>query len=164
MKTSANKIELFANVAIIVTALLISGIVVKRYFFDSQAKPASIIGTRINLPGADWSKNRSTLILALSKDCRFCTQSARFYQRLVKKTASPDAARLIAVFPQSVEESTRYLNETGVSVNDIRQTSLASLGTKGTPTLILINNDGIISDSWIMTLSSEKEAEVQAKL
>lgn len=164
MKTLANKIELFANVAIIVVALLISGIVVKRYFFDSQTKPASIIGTRINLSGADWSKNRSTLILALSKDCRFCTQSAPFYQRLVKKTASPNAARLIAVFPQSVEESTRYLNEIGVQITDIKQTSLTSLGTKGTPTLILVNNDGIITDSWMGMLSSEKEAEVLAKL
>jgi hypothetical protein len=35
----------------------------------------------------------------------------------------------------------------------------ASLGVRGTPTLLLVNNTGKIADFWVGKLSPDKEAE-----
>jgi len=51
-----------------------------------------------------------------------------------------------------------------VGISDVRQAALSSLGARGTPTLILVNNNGIITDSWVGMLSPEKEAEVWTRL
>ena len=93
MNTFYKKVELFANIAIIIVAILFSAVLVRRYLLtdshDHQAEtePQIKAGTKLSLPGVDWAKNEQTLLLVLSKDCRYCTESAPFYQRLVQERA-----------------------------------------------------------------------------
>jgi hypothetical protein len=46
----------------------------------------------------------------------------------------------------------------------IRQAPPSSLGVQGTPTLLLVNKEGVITSSWRGKLPSEKELEVMARL
>ncbi len=159
------KIELLANVAIIVIALLLGAVLVKRYLMtDSQAsRPAAEQirpGTKIDLPGVDWSKSQQTLVLALSDGCRYCTESAAFYQRLAKEKASAGGVRLIAVLPQEVSQGQTYLSKLGVAVDEVRQSTLSTIGVSGTPTLLLVDNNGAVKQSWLGKLPPDKETEV----
>ena len=66
----------------IVTALLIGGIFVKKYFLDKPivsgeaARLQPAIGSKIDLAEVNWANQPKTLILVLRKGCRFCTESA----------------------------------------------------------------------------------------
>jgi len=164
------KTELLANIAIIIVAILLGGVLVKRYLltsdeaFDDRNSVSRIAaGTKVSLPEIDWAKSDRTLLLVLSKGCHFCSESAPFYQRLVLDTDGR-GVQLVAVLPQDVNEGRQYLNELGVAINEIRQSPLDSLGVGGTPTLILVNREGVVTDSWVGKLPPDKESEVLDRL
>jgi hypothetical protein len=165
------KTELLANIAIIVVALLLCGILVKRYILPgNEAAPAQSLdpripaGTKAALPGVDWAKHGETLVFVLSRDCRYCTQSAPFYQRLTREAAGRPGLYLLAVLPQEVEDGKKYLSELGVSVNEVRQASPSTTGAGVTPTLILVDGKGIVKNSWVGQLATPEENEVLSQL
>lgn len=169
MRSLTKKIELGANIAIIVVAILL-GTVILRSLLSSrsgrrQGRPPAIQpGTQLLLPGVDWKANGRTLVLALSTRCHFCTESAPFYQRLAQERLNNPRLRLIALFPQSVEDGQNYLEHLGIKVDEVRQAQLESLGLTGTPTLVLANNEGIVEDSWRGKLVSDDEEKLLLSL
>lgn len=165
------KTELLANIAIIVVALLLCGVLVKKFFFNgNEAAPAHSVdpkipaGAKAALPGVDWAKNGKTLVLVLSRDCRYCTQSAPFYQRLTRETAGRPGVHLLAVLPQDVEDGKKYLSDLGISVHEVKQASPSATGAGATPTLILVDDKGIVKNSWVGQLATPEENEVLSQL
>lgn len=168
MTNLTKKIELCANVAIIVVALLLVAVLVKRFLPSSTASNQSAttvaVGTKVPLTDTDWGKNGRTMLLVLSTQCHFCTESASFYQRLAQERATLNNVRLVAVLPQTVGDSQQYLSKLGITVDEIKQSSLNSMGVSGTPTLILADNTGSVSGAWVGKLPADKEAEVLGRL
>lgn len=164
MKSLTKKIELLANVTIIALALLLGGVLIKRYLL-TEAKPVEAsAGDKISVPEVDWTKNGQTLLLVLQSDCRYCTESAEFYQRLVREAANRNRARIVAVLPQEVSDSRQYLDEHGIKVDEVRQGSLETMKIAGTPTLIMVNDKGVVTNVWRGKLTPEKESEVLSHL
>lgn len=169
MNTLAKKIELLANVAIIVVALVLGAVLVKRYLLPQPADsgpPANARiepGTKLSLPGVDWGRSDKTLLMALSTTCHFCTESAPFYQRLAR-AAEAKGINVIAVLPQPESESRQYLSGLAIPISDVRQATLGALGVSGTPTLILVDDKGQVASSWVGKLQSDRESEVAAAL
>ena len=162
--------ELFANIAIIIVAILLSVVLVKRFVLDRN-EPANPVaanqlasGDRVPLEGIEWLKNGHTILLVLQKECRYCTESAPFYQRLITETANRADVKLIALFPQTVTEGKQYLDEIGVNISDVRQVSPKQVKVSGTPTLILVNESGVAVDIWKGKLPPEAESQVLRKL
>lgn len=167
MSQLLKKTEMVANIAIIVVAVLLGVVLVKNYLLPTPQPPmpeAIAAGTKLSLSGVDWKANGRTLVLALSTTCRFCTESGPFYQRLAQERATNQNIRLVAVFPQPVEEGQKYLSELGVTVDEVRQVRLDSVGIMATPTLILANADGAVAESWQGKLPGEKESELLTEL
>ncbi|MBV9926722.1 MAG: hypothetical protein JOZ96_17015 [Acidobacteria bacterium] len=160
------KIELLANVAIILVALLITGVLAKNYLLPASPEPIAGIpaGSKVQLPDVDWGRNGKTLLLVLKKGCHFCTESAPFYQRLVRETAGRGDLHLAAVLPDSVDEGRQYLGDLGIRLDDVRQSRPDTLGVGGTPTLILVDGSGKVAASWVGRLAPDKEAEVLSRL
>lgn len=161
--------ETFINVAIVVVAVLLGGVLLKRYFFPGDAvashneTPPIVAGTKISLSGVDWGKNGKTLLVVVSSGCHFCSESAPFYRRLLHEVAGGQV-RLVAVLPQQIDEAKAYLTSLNVPIDEIRQAPLSSLGVSGTPTLILVNNTGVVTESWLGKLPPDKEYEVVSRL
>lgn len=167
MNKLAKRIELVANVCIIVVALVISGALVKRFLLTPSTEsdvPGVAAGTKVTLSDVDWARNGKTLLLVLSNNCKFCSTSAPFYQRLIAGVKSQQGVKVIAVLPQSVEQSREYLKSLNVLIGDVKQASPSSLGTRATPTLILVDSAGLVTDSWVGQLSADREVEVVARL
>lgn len=167
MRNLARKLELAANVAIIVVAVLLGVVLVRTYLIRPAPAPAATTarvaaGTKLSLPGVDWSGSRWTLLFALSSNCHFCTDSAEFYRRLTREVSLRGGTRTIAVLPQSPEEGRAYLGRLGLQVDDVRQAALDSVNIASTPTLILVDAEGRVSDSWVGRLPTVKEDEVLA--
>ncbi|HEY9286221.1 MAG TPA: hypothetical protein VIP46_22405 [Pyrinomonadaceae bacterium] len=165
------KTEIVANIAIIAVALLLGVVLVKRFLLTGddadaarRADPRVAAGTKVSLPGTDWSRNGRTLLLVLSSDCRFCTESAPFYQRLARETAGRADLRVMAVLPQEVGAGREYLQRLNVPIEDVRQASTSAVGARVTPTLILIDGAGVVTHSWVGKLASAQESEVFERL
>ncbi|HEX9960310.1 MAG TPA: hypothetical protein VGB00_05230 [Pyrinomonadaceae bacterium] len=167
MSKVSQKVELTANILIIVVAVLLVGVIVQKYFFGSTSnQPTRVqptVGSKINVPEVDLSAQPKTLVLVLQKDCKYCTESAAFYKRLQENTQNKNV-KLIAVLPGKIEESTAYLNKLGINNLEVKQSSLDNLQTSGTPTLILTNNKGEITNFWLGQLPADKEEEVISQL
>lgn len=169
MSTLLKRVELLANIAIIVVALLLSTVLIKHYLLPAhqiEPIPQSQIqpGAQIPLTGVDWAANGQTLLLVLSEGCHFCSESAPFYQRLVHITTGRDDVRLVALLPQDITRGRQYLSGLGVPISEVRQVNLASLGVRGTPTLVLVDSAGKVTGVWIGKLLTEAEAEVLSRL
>lgn len=166
MSSLTRKLEVGANIAIILVALLLGAVLVKRFLLAPTPQPSREIsaGTKVALPGVDWGKNGRTLLLVLQKGCHFCSESAPFYQRLVRETSGRPGLAVVAVLPQATDEAKQYLGELNVPVQDIRQVSLSSLGVSGTPTLLLVDSQGAVLQAWVGKLPAEQEADVLNKV
>lgn len=166
-------IEISANVAIIVVAVLLAVVLVKRHLLTSpQAEPAAprprtvatAPGTKLPLAGVNWAENGRTLLLALSSRCHFCTESADFYKRLAEARAGREDIRLVAVLPQDLGEGRAYMDKLGVKVDEVRQAPLDSVGAAGTPTLIMVDGEGAATELWVGKLPPDREAEVLGRI
>jgi hypothetical protein len=157
--------ELAANIAIVVVAGLLCAVLLKNHYAGTttqdfggdlakEVKPQE----KINLPEVDWRKSEQTLLLVLSTTCHYCSESTAFYQQLVKERSGN--TRIIAALPQAVDESQDYLKRHDVLVDEVRQINLDSIGVSGTPTLILVNDDGAVKDTWVGKLPKPVQAEV----
>ena len=174
MKQISKKIEVLSNVAIIVVAIVLTFTLIKGYTsknsVDAPVKnptainptvnSADLIGKKLNVPDVDWAKNGKTLVMAVQSGCHFCTDSGPFYRELAKRQSANAKVKIVAILPQTVEDSRQYLSSLGVSINQIRQMSLGSIGVSGTPTLLLADSNGVVTDAWIGKLDGSKEAVV----
>lgn len=169
MSNSHKKVELLgnlANVAIIIVAILLVAVLVniglsptppKSVAVDSpQIKP----GAKLSLADMDWTKSGQTLLLILSTNCRYCAESAPFYQRLAQQKAGRNNIRLVAVLPQSIGEGQKYLSDHSISVDEVRQSPPLAAYANATPALVLIDRTGSVVESWVGKLPPQKEAEV----
>jgi hypothetical protein len=168
MSQLLKKTEVAANIAIVVVAILLGVVLVRKYLLPDAHAPIPPVptiapGTKLSLPNVDWQVNGRTLLLALSTTCRFCTESGPFYQRVAQERAKNQNIRLVAVFPQSVAEAQKYLSDMGVTVDEVREARLDSIGVMATPTLILANAEGAVVESWVGKLPGERESELLAK-
>jgi hypothetical protein len=127
----------------------------------SQVKPIGLaVGSTAQLTGMNWATNKQTLLLVLRDGCHFCSDSAPFYQQVVKEQGAQRDTMLAAILPGAVADSRAYLNRLGVPIKDVRQASLGALGISGTPTLLLVNAQGVASKAWVGRLPTDKEDEV----
>ena len=156
----SKKIELAANLAILLVSCLLAVVLVKAYFLSQFGEEVTSTPTVAGLDIA-WNQNGQTLILVLSRNCRFCTDSAPFYKKL---SQSKSNTHLVALMPQSVEEGREYLEKLGVSVDEVKQFSLETMGVTGTPTLLLVDTSGAVKNFWVGKLSPEQETSVLSVL
>ncbi len=165
-ESSVKRIEVVAYCATIVLSVIAGTVLIKEYLLPHPPKRTEsriTAGTKM-LVDYDWGKSNKTLLLVLSETCHFCNESAPFYQKLTSQFSDPEKLRFVAVFPQEVSSATKHLDELGVRVTEIRQAVPSAFGASGTPTLILISNDGTVVDSWVGKLSPEEESRVIEKV
>lgn len=155
-----------ANIATLIAACLLSIVLVKNYFLPAPALRPAVrtpivanvsVGNSLQsqLPDVDWRANRETVLLALSTRCHFCSESAPFFRQLSEKSGK--AFKIVAVLPESVTASQDYLKREGVHVDQLRQMSLDGLGIVGTPTMLLIDGAGTVTQTWVGKLDPEQQ-------
>lgn len=156
----AKKIEVAANIGIMITAVLVIILFVRNYTQRQNDPQRSVaLGSKFALKDVNWQANDKNLVFAVSTTCHYCTESAAFYRKLVDE-CKQQHVHTIAVLPQPVAEAKAYLSGEGVSVDEIRQAPLTNLDISGTPTLVLVDQGGVVKHVWQGKLPSEKENDV----
>lgn len=170
MSNLYKKVELAANLAIVLVAVTLAAAVAKYYLWPAPAvqvlpnQAQTKVGDQLNVSNIDWRGNESTLVMVLQKGCRYCEESAPFYQRLTRALEGRADVRLVAALPQEAGESRAYLDGLGVPVRDVVQVPPSSFGVRGTPTLVLVDRAGKVKGIWSGMLNSEQESKVSEQL
>lgn len=113
------KLEVLANISVVITSVVLCSVLIKKYVLSSTKPEASVeavqskplassasqrpsiqAGTKITLPGIDWSNSTRTVVLVLSTTCHFCSESAPFYEKFQQQ--KPNDVRVVAVLPQTI--------------------------------------------------------------
>jgi peroxiredoxin len=103
------------------------------------------VGERIpEIQGVDFSRAPATLVMVLRESCPYCTASMDFYKRLAD---SARRGRLVVLSSDSPDVITAYLEKHGFEPDQTLSTS-SSLRISGTPTLLLVDRDRVIRQSW----------------
>jgi hypothetical protein len=163
-------LEIAANFATLVVAGVLTVVLLRSYNLPIPAAPAKNLHTvslvapvtagsdmSMRIPAVNWHANGRTLVLVLSTRCHFCTESAPFFRRLGERAGSN--VKFLAVLRQPVAESERYLSGEGLYFDEIRQALIGETGAAGTPTLLLVDQDGIVKRTWVGRLAPDKERE-----
>jgi thioredoxin-related protein len=120
------------------------------------------------LPGLhayNWKAHDRTLVLALRNGCHFCEDSMPFYRRLAKlEQSNQTGAHLIAVFPDDPAVVRQVAEAQQLTIEVVPGTELGQVKVQGTPTLMLVDEQGRVSRVWMGELPSAEEAEVIAAI
>jgi hypothetical protein len=159
----ASRLEAAANVAVILACTIFGAHYASDLYTKThRAAPASaykagdIVG---DTPQLGLKQAKMTLVLVTRSGCHFCSASMPFYRRLVK-VAQESGVRLVGATSEDPEANRSYL-----ASNDIRADAVISaddnhIMASGTPTLILVRNNGQVVNSWVGQLKEARENEV----
>jgi thiol-disulfide isomerase/thioredoxin len=178
MEKVSRVVQITANVSIILLTVLVSVLLLKQSNFAPKERESTsiqptvsssdrvrpnLVGQKAPIQDVDWQESHKTVVLYLSTTCHFCKESTPFYKQLLDAKFKDDF-KLVAIFPQDAEQANEYLQAHGLKVDQVISRSLTPIGISGTPTLLLVSDDGLVSGLWRGKLDEAKQAEVLAKL
>jgi peroxiredoxin len=162
-----NKVEVAANVVVIVLAVVIGSVFLKDRFASRGPAPNEVkAGDQLpGLQAYDWKAHDRTLVLALRNGCHSCEDSMPFYRRLAKLEQSNQiGVHLIAVFPDDPAAVRQVVETQQLSIEVVAGFELGQVRVQGTPTLMLVDEKGRVSKAWFGELPAAEEAEVIAAI
>lgn len=166
-----SKLDTIANIAIIVVCVIASVVLIRNFFFQPRppgAPPQVEKGERLEalqaaLPaGAD-----RTLVLALAPQCGYCTQSMPFYKRVLEERNKKGSnVKVVAAVgsPEARTAEQQALTGAGVQVDNLVELDFSSIKVPGTPTVLLVDNQGEVLDVWVGKLTERQEKQVLSTL
>jgi hypothetical protein len=163
-------LEKVTNVAVLVM-LLIAGIIMipigKKEFFSPQPPIGFRVGQTIStMPGL--AAGKQTLVLGIRPGCEWCEKDMPIYQKLVTMPKIVDSVVALDVlippdeksspgYPQKIAD---WLRKREVPVSARITSSMKEFGFNGTPTILLVDSNHVISQIWKGSLNSDQEKEL----
>lgn len=83
---------------------------------------------------------------------------------MVKQASGNPGIKITSVFSEQDVGFQNYLKELGLPDIETRTAKYAQIGIEGTPTLMLVDENGIIRNIWKGMLTPKKQLEVKQKL
>lgn len=153
-------LEQLVNVAIVCLCIILSVVLVKKYLLPPPPPDAGVrVGAQLNMTDISWNRQPQTIVLALQQNCRFCTESAPFYQALLTEAARRGIP-VVAVFPRDEVSARQYATDLGLSFPAVKIAEFSSLNIRGTPTLMLADRTGKATHVWQGKLNASGERDV----
>lgn len=163
-------LERLANIATLLTCVVVCGLVVIRLTETVQqttSSPPYKLGDKMDtLAGVDYAQSPQTLIMFVRSGCRFCTESMPLYQTIANSRHHRDGRfRILAVSSEAVPITQAYLAMHAVhSLDQIVSVSPGQTRFMATPTLVVVDHIGRVVYQAVGKLSSEKERSLLTTL
>ena len=154
-----------ANVAVVVAALVVLVSFARNYFLPT---PRVVLqgglqkGLQLPLiPGIDFSRSETTLLVALDPGCDYCSESLPFLKNLADKIrGGMDGVHMVTVFQSRDESARRYLQQNQLNVDAVLGVDFKKLNLGAIPAIILSDKNGTVLDFWVGKPSAETEAQI----
>lgn len=146
-------------------ALIILHVGLQRYrSVPDQPTPAYQSGSTIeDTADLGLGKARRTLLMLTASTCHFCTASMPFYRKMVPVARQADV-RVVGVTTEDLTVNQAYLASNGIQIDAVASAEQNNISVHGTPTLLLLRNDGRVIASWRGKLSARQEDDVLSAL
>jgi len=155
---------------VIVAALTVFGFTL-RFMMTSvspfRAHPSVVVGMKISDPtGYKWRASNKTLLLVLSVKCPHCENEVPFYERLLAlKQHGQIGAQILAYFPfDSGPQVNEGFSRRLVALHKFSGTEMEFMRVEGTPTILIVDQNGIVKSKWVGELSDSEKEEVIREL
>jgi hypothetical protein len=165
------KLETVANWMIVVTSVTVTTLVASRVIADYRRPAPTVpqtyqVGDKLTPTEApvDFSKAPQTLLLVLSSQCHYCTESVPFYHTLLEARARDPRTRIVAVGLEDAASLQTYLKEHDLHVDEVASVSRDKIKFRGTPTMVLLDRAGVVKGVWTGFLSNDKRKDEVVKL
>jgi thioredoxin-related protein len=163
-------LDTVANIAIILVCAIAAFILIRNNFFNKNQQaggprpPEVEVGEQFDAlrqvvpAGADRA-----LVVAVSPTCHFCTESMPFYKRLIdERNQKGSNTKVIAAVPveEAKAEEQKTMTGSGVSPDALVTLDFKEIKVPGTPTILLVDNQGKVLDVWVGKQESSGEEEI----
>ena len=156
------------NIGIITLAILLTGLGVRRYRVAQLTSRSQLpvyfkTGARFPVSGLDWTRSFQTLVIVLEQSCAICSENAPFYRLIEQNRSDPGRTRLVVLLGGDPDKAAAYLENLQLSFDQVKPVSLRDLkpyGLVGTPTAVLVNEEGIVTNLWAGSLTELQQSEV----
>jgi hypothetical protein len=113
----------------------------------------------------DLSHSNHTVLVVLSSQCAYCTESMRFYRELLSKRLPRSTVRFVTGCIEPLETCTDYLRAHRVTMDEVVSLPATRDGLfSRTPMLILLDRRGRVMSVWIGQQSPASERAITATL
>lgn len=124
--------------------------------------PQAALGKKLEIPGVAWNPSHLSAVVYLSTRCHFCDESMPFYRRLAEQHQK-DPSRIpdfLAISPEAPAQVEEHLRDNHVTFDQVYQIGLPHSFLRGTPTLLIVDGDGVVRRVDVGKLSAIKEEEI----
>src|SRR5262245_8904408 len=107
------------------------------------------------------------LVVAVAPGCHFCNESMPFYKQLLdhrNQQSSPVKFIAAVPFAEAKAEEAQKFAGAGAQPDGLVQLDFAAVKVPGTPTLMLVDNNGEVLSVWVGKLDEDRQKEVLAVL
>lgn len=159
-----NSLEVTTNIAVLLLSMAaLSAFAIT--LFHSSPNPNILPGLERGrafgkIEKVDYATSQQTLLLALNTNCSYCRESLPLYQRLLSaRSNSKESLHVVALFPNKSEEVIKYLNENKLVVDAVADVNLTAIQLTATPTMVLVDRNGLVNDFWLGKLGDSEANE-----
>ena len=163
-----SRLERWTYICLITLCLVSGGFLVKDHLRSQSLRreagvdPAkSMLGKAFPVRGADWQSSKLSMVVFLSSSCHFCEASVPFYSRLLSDHRRGDrrTVPVVAVSAEPKEDLGRHFTAEHLDFDQIYQIPLPNDLLRGTPTLMVVDEYGIIRRAVVGQLPPSREEE-----
>jgi thioredoxin-related protein len=171
--SNKSKLDTVANIAIILVCIIAAAILIRNNFLQPKQQqgnrpPEAAVGDQFDaLRQVVPAGSDRAMVVALSPTCHFCNESMPFYKQLIdQRNQKGSGVKVIAAVPRDeakAEEQQKFA-AAGAQPDSMVTLDFSTIKVPGTPTILLVDNQGKVLDVWVGKLDSSGEKEVLAKL
>ena len=164
------RLERLTNVLIAAACVTVISDIVAARLLPPGAKPAVAKGStpayaageRFTLPpSVSFQPTAPTLYLVVRETCSFCQASVPFYQELANTIRQrPERPLLVGLCNDTSQGCAAYFRKSAVETDRTFGVAPTHLKVAGTPTIILVDRNGLVRSVWRGKLSRTQELEV----
>jgi thioredoxin-related protein len=168
-------LDTIANIAIILVCVIASVVLVNNFLQSRNQQQAGgprppevekgeqLAAVKNVLPaGTDRA-----LVVALQPGCHFCNESMPFYKKIIdERNKRGSNVKVIAAVGQEAAkaEEQQKMAEAGVQPDALVTLNFQEIKVPGTPTLLLVDNQGKVLEKWVGKVPEGDEDDVLATL
>jgi hypothetical protein len=165
------KLETVSNIAVLVVAIIVGFVFLRNgNLLPDKTKPRSaadaerqLKGRSVAIADVKTTDTPATLVLAMSTHCYYCGQNTSLYVTLGKIKSSAGFG-FVAVAPEPQAEIDEYLQSRHIAPDRVISRSLEAFNVSATPTVLLVNQQGVVQAAWVGVLDSTRQKDVFRKI
>ncbi len=165
----ATRLDLLINSLTLLVAALTVAFIVHSYRAQTPRQPKVVAGiTRgmvaPGLQGVNYSNENQTLVLLLRSSCPYCRAEVPFYKQVVEVARRSGRTQIVAVFAAHDMGASRFLADNDIAARFTVAPDSQIFKAYATPTLLLVNHQGRVSDFWVGAVQGPTAESILRKL